>query len=142
MDTSNKLAVDVLGRSNGKRRKHSIAEKRRIVELTLQPGASVSIIARRHDVNANMVFCWRRLYRKGLLDAPTGESDVALVPVEVTLPRVRTKRAYRRAAAKQVSVTAAPDCLEVELAGGNRVRLHGVAATRLLERLIEELCPR
>jgi len=32
---------------------------------TLLPGASVSRVARRHDVNANQVFYWRKLYREG-----------------------------------------------------------------------------
>jgi len=31
------------------------------------PGASVSRVARRHDVNANQVFHWRKLYHAGRL---------------------------------------------------------------------------
>ena len=42
-------------------------EKRRIVELTLVPGASVARIAQAEGVNANQVFLWRRAYRKGEL---------------------------------------------------------------------------
>jgi len=42
--------------------------------------ASVAVIARRHDVNANQVFHWRKLYREGRLDvAPAGQ----LLPVRV-----------------------------------------------------------
>jgi transposase len=37
------------------------------VEETLVPGASVSRVARRHDVNANQVFRWRKLYSEGQL---------------------------------------------------------------------------
>jgi len=52
------------------------------VEETLQPGASVAVIARRHDVNANQVFYWRKLYREGRLD---GEPAAAqLVPVRIS----------------------------------------------------------
>jgi transposase len=47
-----------------KRRMRSKAERRRIVEETLEPGASV---ARAHGVNANQVFKWRTLYREGRL---------------------------------------------------------------------------
>jgi len=43
------------------------AERRAIVEETLVPGASVSRVARRHDVNANQVFHWRKLYQEGRL---------------------------------------------------------------------------
>ena len=37
------------------------------MEETLLPDASVSRVARRHDVNANQVFRWRQLYREGRL---------------------------------------------------------------------------
>ena len=43
-----------------KRRQWAEAFKRQIVAETLEPGASVSIVARRHDVNANQLFKWRR----------------------------------------------------------------------------------
>ena len=35
------------------RRWRSVAEKRQIVELTLEPGASVALVARAHGLNAN-----------------------------------------------------------------------------------------
>src|SRR5882724_10942802 len=44
----------------GGRRNWSDASKRQIVAETLEPGSSVSIVARRHDVNANQLFKWRR----------------------------------------------------------------------------------
>jgi transposase len=47
--------------------------KRRIVEETFGPGQSVSIVARRHDINANLVFAWRKRYRNGTL----GKGDAA-----------------------------------------------------------------
>ncbi|WP_405046685.1 transposase [Pseudomonas sp.] len=40
--------------------------KRKVVEATFQSGASVSLIAREHDVNANPVFRWRHQYQEGL----------------------------------------------------------------------------
>jgi len=42
------------------RRRRSFEEKRRIVEETLETGASVARVARRHAVNANQVFYWRK----------------------------------------------------------------------------------
>ena len=41
------------------RRWRTVSEKRRIVELTLEPGASVAEVARAHGMNANQVFKWR-----------------------------------------------------------------------------------
>ena len=46
------------------RRRWSEARKRWIVAESYQPGVSVSVVARRHDVNANQVFGWRRQYRE------------------------------------------------------------------------------
>ena len=46
------------------RRRWSEAEKRRIVAESYQPGVSVSVVARRNDVNANLVFTWRRRFRE------------------------------------------------------------------------------
>src|SRR5256714_14541569 len=46
--------------------------KRQMVAETLEAGSSVSIVARRHDVNTNQLFKWRR----GLLaEGPRGETE-------------------------------------------------------------------
>ena len=64
-----------------KRRHRSKQERRAVVEETLQPGASVAVIARRHGVNANQVFQWRKLYREGRLDVAAPAAQ--LVPVRI-----------------------------------------------------------
>jgi len=66
-----------------KRQRRSIAKKRKIVEQTMQPGASVARVAQQHGVNANQVFYWRNLYRQGRLgEKSTG--SISLLPVTVT----------------------------------------------------------
>jgi transposase len=68
------------------RRWRSVAEKRQIVKQTLEPGASVALIARAHGVNANQVFKWRRAFERGeLVDSAVSSS--ALLPVTVTTSR-------------------------------------------------------
>src|SRR6516164_2233468 len=57
----------VIPEATGKRQYRSKQERRQIVEETLQPGASVAVIARQHGVNANQVFHWRKLYPEGRL---------------------------------------------------------------------------
>ena len=82
MDTSDQtVQVRVTGT---KKRRRTIKERREIVEETLVPGASVSRVARRHDVNANQVFYWRKLYREGQLGSRT---DTQLVAVRITNDR-------------------------------------------------------
>ena len=85
-----------------KRRRRSIAEKRRIVELAMQPGASVARVAREHGVNANMVFYWRSQYRRGRLGEkradtvhllPVSVSETAVAPVMASDPMASAERA-------------------------------------------------
>ncbi len=45
------------------RREYTLEMKQRIVEETFVPEASVSIVARRHNVNSNLVFTWRKRHR-------------------------------------------------------------------------------
>lgn len=59
----------------------SYEKKRRVVEETMKPGMSVSIVARRHDINANLVFGWRKLYQEGRLGVKAGEQS--FIPVGV-----------------------------------------------------------
>jgi transposase len=70
-----------VGRRGGRRR--SVSEKLQIVQLTMEPGASVAEIARVHGVNANQVFKWRRLFERGRLSDGVAIST-ALLPVTVT----------------------------------------------------------
>jgi transposase-like protein len=51
------------------RRRWPLSEKRRIVELTLRPGASLHAIAIEHGVSRTGLCNWKSLYRAGKLDA-------------------------------------------------------------------------
>lgn len=64
------------------KRRHSAAFKRKLVELTEQPGASVAAIALEHGVNANLVFKWRRAKLERKRGAVTARPTV-LLPVSV-----------------------------------------------------------
>lgn len=149
MDTPTEIvqavATDALGRRSGPRRLRSIAEKRQIVEETMQPGASVATIARAHEVNANLVFGWRRLYQQGLLEQNAAAPAARLLSVEVTSPTlVARKRVSRRGLPAVSPIKAARgDFVEIDLADQRGcVRIHGKAAERILERLIDDLWPR
>lgn len=127
MDTTTVTAraTDTLGRRVAPRRHRSIQEKQAIVAETLQPGASVAEVARRHGVNANLVFVWRRLQERGLLQAHTGRgSGRRLVPVKVmeTEPPV---------------ISGAP--LRIEFPGGIQLQVSVNADPGVLERVIELL---
>ena len=63
-DAAEQSGSGIDGRGHRRRRRWSEARKRQIVAESYQPGVSVSVVARRHDVNANLVFSWRRQYRE------------------------------------------------------------------------------
>src|SRR4051794_41789051 len=71
----------------GRRREWPQALKRQMVAETLEPGASVSIVARRHDVNTNQLFKWRReLSPKAL---PAVVEGRPMLPLQILAERAR-----------------------------------------------------
>jgi transposase len=68
----------------GGRRRWSADDKARIVEETLAPGATVSEVARRHDIRPQQLFGWRREMR--IVDPEPAVSFVPAV-VEVADPK-------------------------------------------------------
>jgi transposase len=87
MDTSQPVTVTSRDKASSvvvvqRRQRWSIAEKRRMVEETLVPGASVARVARTEGVNTNQLFGWRRLYLAGRLGQP--KPGVRLLPVRVS----------------------------------------------------------
>src|SRR5271166_2135032 len=75
-------------------RQFAIELKRRIVEETFAPGESVSIVARRHDVNANMVFAWRQKYYRGEFGqgaTKVSSASPEFIPVGMVMPSAPTR---------------------------------------------------
>ncbi|BCQ58203.1 IS2 repressor TnpA (plasmid) [Burkholderia gladioli pv. gladioli] len=72
------------------RRRRSVEEKLAIVRETFEPGATVSGVARRHQVNANQVFAWRKLYQDGSLSAVSaGEQVVPASDLSDAMKQIR-----------------------------------------------------
>jgi len=105
-----------------KRRQYSEALKRRMVAETQVPGASVSIVARRHDVNSNQLFRWRRQ----LLPKAAVESS-AMLPVAVASDKGQPRRTDREG------------IIEIAFGCGARVRLRGDVSLETLRQVIELL---
>jgi transposase len=125
------------------RRMRTISEKRRIVEETLRPGASVALVARRHEVNANLVFGWRRLYQQGLLEEPRAQT-LPLLPVKLSVPKRSANK--RRSGAEPSplprAVAATGGYIEIEFASGERVCVRGRVEREALCQVIEVLLRR
>ena len=119
-------------KSVSKRRYRSALEWRQIVEETLQPGASVAIIARAHEVNANQVFCWRKRYREGLLVSRKNATE--LVPVQVS----DTVGVEHDKPVKKESGGLALGAIVIEL-GNARVRIEGAADPASIRAALDSL---
>ena len=59
-----------------RRRRRTPAEKLAIIAETMEPGMSVSHVARWHGIAPNQLFVWRRLVNEGALTATAAEEAV------------------------------------------------------------------
>ena len=105
-------------------RHHRLEFKRAVVEETLRPGTSVALVAREHGINANQVFCWRKLYREGQL----GNTSSAILPVTIE----------PEATADRANVVQASGILLIE-SGRLRVRIEGRPDAETLRVVLAEL---
>jgi transposase len=120
---------------HGGRRFRSNREKRQIVEETLKPGASVSTVARSHDVNANQVFFWRKQYRQGGFDE-IKDAATALVPVKISAAKHKAVTTTRRAL--KLAARMVPGSIDIDL-GHARVRIEGAADPECVRAALEGL---
>jgi len=119
-------------RTELRRRRRSVAERRGVVEQTLAPGASVARVARAHGVNANQVFHWRRLYQRGLLGGGV-QPAARLLPVKISESAARVARGCGDPSAMGPR---AANSIQIELTKG-RVRIEGSADVTMLRVVLE-----
>ena len=109
-------------------------EKRSICVQTTAPDVSVAQVARRYALNANMIFKWVRDARYAPGSAQAAVDAPVFLPVEIVNPA-------RAEAARPIlpSNVLANGLLEIELAGGHRLRISGAYDPEALARLIRGL---
>jgi transposase len=109
--------------------------KRQIVEETFKRGASVAMVARRHGVNANQLFAWRRQYQRGALAASQDTSGtVTLVPIEMSTTSIGSP-----VSSPSSTPALATERIEIEFGGGRRLSVQGRADLETLRAVIREL---
>lgn len=107
-----------------------------MVHETLAPGASVAIIARRHGVNANQLFSWRRQYRRGVLEVvnASASEETTLVPIAVAPIDAPQERCVDVAHGSHNSGR-----IDIEFNGGRRVSVWGQADLETLFAILREV---
>jgi transposase-like protein len=126
MDTSTPvgpIATDALGRRIVRRRFRTAQEKQLIVAEASAPRALMAELARRHGVNTNLAFAWRRLRERGLL----AEQERGPAKKGKLLP-------VRRSDEPKIAGPDTVPCIEIALAGRVRVRSYGTVDVALRER--------
>ena len=113
------------------RRRWSEEDKRRLVAETLAPGATVHGVARRREVSPSQLFAWRQLFRAGsarTVPAPRlpGFAAVEIAPAPVP----------------PMGEGARSGLIEIELAGGDRVRISGAADPAVVAAALRALAGR
>ncbi len=150
------------------RRSWSDEDKQRIVREAVVPGASVADIARRHGVNANLVFNWRKMALAASPASPAVSRSAvrrrsdALPPVaepcdfipigvlgrpENSAPAptagpssaVVGAASSHRSASLRAGMDERPGVIEIELAGGTRLRVDAFVNERALRRVVAAL---
>ena len=106
-------------------------EKRRIVAETYELGASVSAVARRHDLNANLLFSWRRVM--GRVAPVSADEPTRFVPAVIGT----------EVEAASTPVPPPPaGAMEIVLVDGDRVIVDRTVDRAALARVIEALSRR
>jgi transposase len=124
-----------VGSGRRSRRFRTVSEKRRIAELTFEPGASVALVARAHGVNANQVFKWRRALTRGELSEPAAAST-SLLPVVVAAPS-EVVSATGESDSKEQSVPSGS--IHIEFPGRAMISVQHGADPSLLRTILESL---
>ena len=135
------------------RRRWTAAQKQRIVEETRAPGASVSVVARRYDINANLLFKWKRQAEAGAPDMAVLEGP-EFVPIGVVgragdggpallarMPGVEDGQPPREGHERRrtSSLETRAGVIEIDLPDGARVRVDAFVDGRALARVLSAL---
>ncbi|WP_218171439.1 IS3 family transposase [Pseudomonas gingeri] len=153
MTNSNDKGGELLGQE--RRRRWSTDQKLAMVRESLEPGQSVSVVARRNGINANQLFLWRKLYQDGSLSAVSaGEAVVPASELSDALKQIRelqrmlgkkTMEAEVLKEAVEIARSRKLDCALTLVAGGRPVKLVseclGVSRSQLTVRSKQSISP-
>ena len=120
--------------------------KRQVVEATFAPGMSVSIVARRYDINANQLFTWRLKYYRGELGeigAPRAAEFVPVTVVDQAVAPMKHLPSPQLPATKPVAKSperpSRPGRIDLELKSGIKLKLHGDVDVASLKQILSVL---
>ena len=121
------------------RRRHSDVFKRKLIDRSLVPGASVAAIAQEAGINANLLFNWRRRHLRSTASASLQESrGPVLLPVTVVDPALTAARTAATSMPAAPSARAPIGTIEINIRG-TVVRLRGAVDEASLRTVLRAL---
>jgi transposase len=94
-----------------RRRRFTTEQKLAIIAETMQPGLSISYVARQHGLSPSLVFRWRRLMSEGGKQAVRADDEVVAV-AEVRRLEERVRELERLLGRKTLEVEILKEALE------------------------------
>jgi transposase-like protein len=136
MDTST-VAVrkDTLGRPVVPRRLRSLEDKLKLITEARSPGSSVAAVARKHGVNANLMFGWIRQHEQGVLGVRTRHATPKLLAVTVAAAGT----AAPRQAEPITGIARSVEHVEILLPDGTCLRAASTVPVEQLDHLVRLL---
>lgn len=95
-----------------KRRRYTAEEKSRFVALSMQPGYSVSLVARQYGITPSLLFKWKRLMNDGGQSAIAAGDEVVSV-AEVKALEKKVKQLEQMLGRKTMEAEILRDALEI-----------------------------
>lgn len=120
--------IEILTNVSG-RRMWPAALKAKIVAESMQAGAKISEVARRHGARPSQVHEWRKQVREGQLALPADCGPLKFAPVVIAEPKVSASRR---------TPTSEQSAIEIE-ASGVTVRIRGAADAVMVEAIVRAL---
>ena len=125
------------------RRYWSLEEKRAIVAESFEVGMSIAGVARRHDMNANLISTWRRdpRFNPSLAEGALPEAELVFLPVEIgteAFAPVTTGPAAEAPIPPEAPSTS-PSPIEIALVCGTRLRVESHVEEAALTRVIRAI---
>jgi transposase len=113
------------------RRRWSEEEKRAVVAETYVEGETVNGVARRHNINPNMLFSWRKQYREAVECAAPAAAAIGFAPVVIAPPELNPSPSPTTAASTPL--------IELEFGSNIQLRISGAVDPDLAAAVIKAM---
>jgi len=116
-------------------RRHFSRDQKQAIVAEVERGATVSEVARRHNIHSSLLFRWRRQFAGSTSVSSTAKAEptTTFLPVRVAEPAPSTTMEPKSEPSRRVAM------IEIELVTGRKLRVGADVDVIVLKRLIAAL---